>query len=204
MSESLSSSTHATALLQFADLDGEPISNRDVPAYRKCVDDAQVELERTFDGGANVREIVSMRSDFIDSVVVNLWNRSRLAKSKHALLAVGGYGRGELHPYSDIDLAIILDKTSTKVERQAVAHLSTFLWDIGFSPIPCLFQYYRFNFLESWCFDYWKFRYVDLWVDTICLDGHSCRFEMSHIDIKMLDSLLRYLRSEVYSDPLFT
>ncbi|TFZ33002.1 [protein-PII] uridylyltransferase, partial [Pseudomonas syringae] len=48
-----------------------------------------------------------------------------------ARLAVRGYGRGELHPYSDIDLLILLDSDDHEVFREPIERFLTLLWDIG-------------------------------------------------------------------------
>ena len=48
-----------------------------------------------------------------------------------ALVAVGGYGRGELHPHSDIDLLILLDDTVSNEFDEQLQMFVTFLWDIG-------------------------------------------------------------------------
>ena len=48
-----------------------------------------------------------------------------------ALVATGGYGRGELYPCSDIDLLVLLADEPTEAEREALERLIGALWDIG-------------------------------------------------------------------------
>lgn len=48
-----------------------------------------------------------------------------------ALVAVGGYGRGELHPGSDIDLQILVEPDGGTALRGQLEEFLTFLWDIG-------------------------------------------------------------------------
>jgi len=52
----------------------------------------------------------------------------------HCLLAVGGYGREELFPHSDIDVAIVLNTEIDPVVHERIAGFATFLWDIGLKP----------------------------------------------------------------------
>ena len=48
-----------------------------------------------------------------------------------ALVAVGGYGRGELHPCSDIDIMVLLPKSDSSDWQSDIERFLTFLWDIG-------------------------------------------------------------------------
>jgi [protein-PII] uridylyltransferase len=47
------------------------------------------------------------------------------------LAAVGGYGRGELHLHSDIDLLILIPSKSHKRHQKRISNFLTFLWDVG-------------------------------------------------------------------------
>ncbi|MBU4609869.1 [protein-PII] uridylyltransferase [Achromobacter sp. GG226] len=51
-----------------------------------------------------------------------------------ALAAVGGYGRGELYPYSDVDILILLPEAPRAEDESAVSDLLTALWDLGLEP----------------------------------------------------------------------
>ena len=51
-----------------------------------------------------------------------------------ALAAVGGYGRGELYPHSDVDLLILLPQAPSHEDEAAVEALVTSLWDLGLEP----------------------------------------------------------------------
>ena len=50
------------------------------------------------------------------------------------LAAVGGYGRGELFPFSDVDLLILLPQEPSESEASLVANLVAALWDLGLEP----------------------------------------------------------------------
>ena len=58
-----------------------------------------------FKAKKNINKIVSLRARYVDELLSRLWDLVGLDESYDlSLLAVGGYGRGELHPKSDIDL----------------------------------------------------------------------------------------------------
>jgi [protein-PII] uridylyltransferase len=50
------------------------------------------------------------------------------------LAAVGGYGRGELYPHSDVDLLILLPHAPTPEDESAIEKLVASLWDLGLEP----------------------------------------------------------------------
>lgn len=91
----------------------------------------QHQMDESFRDGIDVNQLISARSDMIDLLFYHIWQREELDKIKACLVAVGGYGRGELHPKSDIDFLIILaEKPNTEVEKK-ISRLVTFLWDSG-------------------------------------------------------------------------
>ena len=101
-------------------------------SYRQILADAQEVLHRRFREGIDVRELVALRAWVIDQVLRHAWSAFGLAGDMElALLAVGGYGRGELHPHSDIDVLILHAATRLDDElSERIARFLTFLWDL--------------------------------------------------------------------------
>ncbi|OYT84884.1 MAG: [protein-PII] uridylyltransferase [Burkholderiales bacterium PBB6] len=68
----------------------------------------------------------------VDGMLASLWAQSGLPTGA-ALLAVGGYGRGELFPYSDVDVLVLLPPGQADSDelRSAVSGFITGCWDIG-------------------------------------------------------------------------
>ncbi|MDP9044349.1 MAG: [protein-PII] uridylyltransferase [Pseudomonadota bacterium] len=70
-------------------------------------------------------------SRLVDETLVTLWQRAAMG-SGTALLAVGGYGRGELFPHSDVDVLVLLPPSAASAElKSAVEAFITSCWDIG-------------------------------------------------------------------------
>ncbi len=103
-----------------------------VQDYRQILADAQDVLHRRFREGIDVRELVALRAWVIDQVLRHAWSAFGLAGDMElALLAVGGYGRGELHPHSDIDVLILHAAPNLDDElSDRIAHFLSFLWDL--------------------------------------------------------------------------
>jgi [protein-PII] uridylyltransferase len=66
----------------------------------------------------------------IDRILRGLWRDIQPA-SRAALVATGGYGRGELFPCSDIDILVLLAREPTPGERERLERLVGLFWDIG-------------------------------------------------------------------------
>ena len=88
------------------------------------------DLKTRFEAGESVIDLVHARAAVIDEQLVRLWRRD-LDTSGAALVAVGGYGRGELHPYSDVDVMVLLPDEVSKDAENALSAFITALWDVG-------------------------------------------------------------------------
>ncbi|MEC4719456.1 [protein-PII] uridylyltransferase [Noviherbaspirillum sp. CPCC 100848] len=73
--------------------------------------------------------LAGLRQD-VDAALIRAWNTIGLPSSA-ALVAVGGYGRGELYPHSDVDVLILLDSAPDPALREKLEELVQLFWDIG-------------------------------------------------------------------------
>jgi [protein-PII] uridylyltransferase len=78
----------------------------------------------------NPHALLRSHTQLIDRTVKAVWGET-VVSSDAALVATGGYGRGELYPSSDIDLLVLLAQEPTDAEREALERLIGRFWDIG-------------------------------------------------------------------------
>ncbi len=89
------------------------------------------QLQQDFINGAHITSLLNKRSHLIDTVLIQLWDQYLIQNTFASLIAVGGYGRHEMHPASDIDLLILLDKEPDSKEQELLATFIASLWDLG-------------------------------------------------------------------------
>ena len=80
-------------------------------------------------------ELLRRHRLLIDNQLKAVWQYIALPPTV-ALVAVGGYGRGQLFPYSDIDLLILLPRATDPELTQKLEQLIGLLWDIGLEVAP--------------------------------------------------------------------
>ena len=98
-------------------------------------------IRDAFYAGATGTETIAARSHAMDHLINGLWieavKRTPRLGSGIVLLALGGYGRSELFPYSDVDLLYLLDgKVSEQEVKQPIRRMSQELWDGGIRLSP--------------------------------------------------------------------
>lgn len=99
--------------------------------FRETLSEATADLFESYDQGLPVSQLVLARSRVVDLLLRCAWQRYMPDPNAAALVAVGGYGRQELHPGSDVDLLILVADTGDGPLREHLSDLLTFLWDIG-------------------------------------------------------------------------
>jgi [protein-PII] uridylyltransferase len=103
-----------------------------IESFRALHAKAQELRRERFDAGVEVESLVHERAETIDQLIRASWRHfAREIATTTDLVAVGGYGRGELHPHSDIDLLVLVDDELPANAKDAISGFLTFLWDIG-------------------------------------------------------------------------
>ncbi|HMF64723.1 MAG TPA: [protein-PII] uridylyltransferase [Edaphobacter sp.] len=100
-----------------------------------------LEIRGAFETGTSGSATIAARAAALDELVRGLWQQAveqdgRLANGI-ALAAVGGYGRQELFPYSDVDLLFLLDgRVVEKDVKDAIRRVNQEMWDCGIRVSP--------------------------------------------------------------------
>jgi len=102
----------------------------DIKASKATVAAARADLFERYAQGASVTDLVHDYSRQVDRIITEAWRHFVPPGSDAAVAAVGGYGRGELHPHSDIDLLILVGDDSADRLAEPIGSLVIFLWDI--------------------------------------------------------------------------
>ncbi len=114
-----------------------------LPLYKKFLKLEEHRLRLRHQAGGGGREVSALRVELVDVLLQHVFSaaaafaekRNDVRKSRLALIALGGYGRGELNPFSDVDVMFLHEARTTdnsSYVRQVVEQVLYLLWDIGF------------------------------------------------------------------------
>lgn len=109
--------------------------------FKNILKEGKEKIKNTYFQNNNSQQLLLEHSNLIDKILCELWNTFLVdnfeknsnysERYRPALVAVGGYGRQELYPHSDIDLLIILAQSADKDLSENIENLITILWDLG-------------------------------------------------------------------------
>jgi len=102
----------------------------DVSFVDEALNVGQQRIHERFLAGVPIACVLADRSAVMDRVLTRLWEREGSVFDGLSLVAVGGYGRTELHPHSDIDIAIILPEDGDSKLDEVLSRWVTALWDL--------------------------------------------------------------------------
>ncbi len=101
-------------------------------SFRSLLSATQKSLCDRFLDGEPADRLVAERARVVDDTLTAAWRRHGLAGTRAAaLIAVGGYGRGELHPASDVDILVLRKDSGESALEKKIQTFVTFLWDLG-------------------------------------------------------------------------
>lgn len=112
---------------------GQPIRQApsDISSYRAALEAGRAAIHDVFETGAAAHDLLTLQTELTDHVLTTWWNQSNLDSDQYALVAVGGYGRAELHPASDVDICILIENRAAAEADPALGNWITSLWDLG-------------------------------------------------------------------------
>lgn len=112
-------------------IESAPIKPALIALLKQAVTQIDTGLKQAYENGSDVNAIVYGRSNLTDQLIHLIYNHLfKDLDQEIALIAVGGYGRGELHPKSDIDLMLLLKQDENQKTKDLLEKFLTLLWDI--------------------------------------------------------------------------
>ena len=112
------------------EVEPSPLATVNAAKWRKRVNEGRAKLAQSFLTDPSAAKLLRNHSHLLDDLLRDIWLELKLP-SAMALLAVGGYGRSEQYPYSDVDLLILLPAHGHDAHQQNLEQLVGLFWDIG-------------------------------------------------------------------------
>ena len=99
-------------------------------SLKKQLKAARQQAIEAFQADGKTEHLLTQLRRNVDAALTEAWEKCALPHDI-ALVAVGGYGRGELFPHSDVDVLILLDQAPDKAMQTKLESLVQLFWDIG-------------------------------------------------------------------------
>ncbi len=97
---------------------------------RQRLIDGSSALRSAYEAQPRTSALLKGRAKLVDKEVIRIWQACAMPPQA-SLLAVGGYGRGELFPASDVDVLVLLPQAADSHMRERLSDMVGALWDIG-------------------------------------------------------------------------
>jgi [protein-PII] uridylyltransferase len=112
-----------------------------LPSVKQFIAEERARIEALHRSGASGLEVVALHADLVDAVITELvrladgtfLRDARGASQGCAVVALGGYGRRELNPASDVDVMFLYPRRVDGYVNGLLTHVLYFLWDLGFT-----------------------------------------------------------------------
>ena len=101
-----------------------------VSPWRESLKLARATLRNRYESNRNIDVLLRDTAALTDKTLSDLWQAVAMPADA-ALIAVGGYGRRQLFPYSDIDILILLPETHDNTLQKKAEELIGLCWDVG-------------------------------------------------------------------------
>ncbi|MDR2016259.1 MAG: [protein-PII] uridylyltransferase, partial [Burkholderiales bacterium] len=155
---------------------GSFLTPEQLTTHRTALSDARCALRDAFMAHPDTSLLIRRHSSLVDRLLRTLWRSLPAAViRRNTLIATGGYGRGTLFPYSDIDTAVILSEPPDDTTRAALAWFETALWDVGLAASHVVRTFDELHNIDA----------LDITAQTALVEHHYlagsrslyCRFE---------------------------
>ncbi|HYG13825.1 MAG TPA: nucleotidyltransferase domain-containing protein, partial [Methylophilaceae bacterium] len=102
----------------------------DAGVWRARLRSEQAALRGSFEQKPDTARLLRRHCRLVDALLQDIWHEQEDLHDV-CLIAVGGYGRGELFPHSDVDLLLLLPEQADSASSKRVEALISLFWDIG-------------------------------------------------------------------------
>src|ERR1035437_3138372 len=112
-----------------------------ISELRGSLSDESARIQREFEVSGEGRAALAQRTRLVEEILARLWldivSPDPAKPANFALVATGGFGRGWMFPYSDIDLLFLFgDREAEKAFKDPVRRFSQELWDLRLKLSP--------------------------------------------------------------------